>query len=59
MLPRKMRGDISNRIKAVEDLLVELSITPDDKFNEGITIKRGDVTEMEVEIRAAEKRKTA
>ncbi|MDE2020425.1 MAG: RusA family crossover junction endodeoxyribonuclease [Patescibacteria group bacterium] len=58
-LPRKMRGDISNRIKACEDLLVELSVTPDDRFCEGISIKRGDVTEMEIEIEAASARKTA
>jgi|SRR5690242_10252910 len=58
-LPRKVRGDITNRIKFSEDLLVELRVTPDDSLNEGVTIKRGDVTEMEIEIRAVEKRKTA
>lgn len=59
MIPRSTRGDASNRIKAAEDLLVALRITPDDRFCEGITIKRGDVTEMEIEIEAASARKTA
>jgi len=30
MLPMGMRGDVSNRIKLAEDLLVEHGITPDD-----------------------------
>lgn len=58
-LPRKTPGDISNRIKAAEDLLVELSVTSDDSLNQGITIRRGDASEMEIEIRAVEKRKMA
>lgn len=58
-LPRKMRGDISNRVKAVEDVLVELSVTPDDRFCESVTIRRGEVAEMEIEIEAASARKTA
>ena len=31
-LPPAMRGDCSNRIKAVEDLLVSHGITPDDRY---------------------------
>lgn len=30
-LPLKMRGDVSNRIKLAEDLLVTMGVTPDDK----------------------------
>jgi hypothetical protein len=30
-LPRKMRGDITNRMKLIEDLLVDLGLTPDDR----------------------------
>lgn len=30
-LPAAMRGDVSNRIKAVEDLLVKHGVTPDDR----------------------------
>ncbi|MDE2019723.1 MAG: RusA family crossover junction endodeoxyribonuclease [Patescibacteria group bacterium] len=58
-LPLSTRGDVTNRIKAAEDILVKHHITPDDRFCEGVTIRRGDVTEMEIEIRAVEKRKTA
>ena len=31
LLPIGMRGDISNRVKLAEDLLVELGVTPDDR----------------------------
>ena len=31
-LPAKMPGDVSNRLKAVEDLLVAHGITPDDRY---------------------------
>lgn len=58
-VPRKTRADISNLIKATEDLLVELCVTADDKFSQNVTIRRGDVTEMEIEIEAASARKTA
>lgn len=30
LVPDKMRGDVSNRIKLAEDLLVEQGVTPDD-----------------------------
>ena len=32
LVPAKMRGDASNRIKAPEDLFVKLGVTPDDRF---------------------------
>lgn len=58
-VPQKMKGDLDNRLKGVIDLLCELRVTPDDSQMNGVTIRRGDVTEMEIEIRAIEKRKTA
>ena len=39
-IPKKMRGDVDGRIKLVIDLLVELLITPDDKFCEKVTAFR-------------------
>lgn len=45
-LPRRMRGDISNRVKAVEDLLVKHGLIRDDRFSDWILIRRSDdVTE--------------
>lgn len=42
-VPHTMRGDVSNRVKAVEDLLVSLRITPDDRNAQRVTVQRGDV----------------
>lgn len=39
-VPASMRGDISNRIKLVEDFLVSRDITADDKNNWEVLIKR-------------------
>ncbi len=58
-VPQKMRGDIDGRLKAILDLLWKQRVTSDDSLCESVSIKRGDVTEMEIEIRAVEKRKTA
>lgn len=52
-VPRKMRGDIDNRLKGASDLLVTYGIIPDDKHAQRISIARADVTEMEIEVRAA------
>jgi len=41
VLPEKMRGDISNRIKAVEDLLVAHGITSDDSKCWDVRAMRG------------------
>lgn len=41
-LPRAMRGDISNRIKAAEDFLVAHRITSDDRHNCHVTVERSD-----------------
>lgn len=58
-VPKRMKGDLDNRLKGIIDLLCELRITPDDSQMHGVTIRRGDVTEMEIEIEAASARKTA
>ena len=50
-VPMKLRGDISNRIKAPEDLLVKQGLTPDDKHAFKVSIERNaDVTECEVRV---------
>lgn len=50
-VPAKMRGDISNRLKACEDYLVTREITPDDKHNWKVSIERSpEVDCCEVEI---------
>ena len=41
-VPAKMRGDISNRIKAAEDYLVSRGITRDDKHNRKVSIERDE-----------------
>lgn len=58
-VPQKMRGDIDGRLKAIIDLLWKQRVTDDDRYAEGISIKRGDVTEMEIEIEAVSARKMA
>lgn len=58
-VPEKMRGDVSNRIKAVEDILVELRVTPDDSKCARVIVQRGNVTEMEIEIEPLHMRETA
>ena len=40
MLPAKMAGDVSNRVKLAEDLLVNLRITPDDRNAVSVTAMR-------------------
>lgn len=40
-LPAKLRGDISNRIKLVEDLLVKVGIFTDDRHVSTLVVKRG------------------
>lgn len=40
LLAQNLRGDISNRIKLLEDLLVEYRITPDDKHAQHVTAQR-------------------
>jgi Holliday junction resolvase RusA-like endonuclease len=49
-IPRYLRGDISNRIKALEDYLVSREITGDDRHNARVVIERADVADCEVEL---------
>lgn len=49
-VPQKMRGDIDGRLKGIIDLLVTHRVTQDDKLLASVSIKRGDVSEMEIEI---------
>ena len=42
-LPEKMRGDLSNRIKAAEDLLVEHGVTPDDSRAVSVIAERSEL----------------
>ena len=44
IVPRSMRGDTSNRVKAVEDALVKYGVTPDDRIAEGSFCRRGDIS---------------
>lgn len=39
-LPNKIRGDVSNRVKLAEDLLVELGVTPDDRHAVSVHAER-------------------
>lgn len=41
-LPRKMRGDLDNRVKGLSDLLVLMGIVEDDRFCDRISISRAD-----------------
>lgn len=43
VVPRKTRGDCDNRVKAVLDALAKFGATPDDRFADAPTCKRGDI----------------
>lgn len=47
----RVRSDISNRIKAVEDLLVEMGVLADDSLVEEVRARWGDVKGCRIEIR--------
>ena len=50
-----MRGDISNRIKLVEDLLVSIEATADDKHAQRVSIERSaDVPEFDCYVTVKE-----
>ena len=51
----RVRSDISNRIKAVEDLLVEMEVLADDSLVEEVRARWGDVKGCRIEIWEAEK----
>lgn len=40
MVPTAMRGDVSNRVKLIEDFLVSREITHDDKFSQRTSSER-------------------
>ena len=42
-VPRGMRGDIDNRLKAAMDFCVAQKITPDDRHAQSVSVERGDV----------------
>ena len=52
-VPANMRGDVSNRVKAVEDFLVTQSVTPDDRHCVHVSAERSPDVQpgrMRVEI---------
>lgn len=50
----KIRGDVSNRIKAAEDYLVSRGITADDKHNRKVSVEVDEtLTLCEIEVRTA------
>lgn len=49
-IPAKTRGDVSNRIKSVEDFCVSRGLTGDDKNNRKVSIEAGHVACCMVEI---------
>lgn len=42
-VPRGMRGDVDNRIKALLDFCVAQKVVPDDKHAQSVSAERGDV----------------
>jgi len=44
-LPSTMRGDITNRIKVLEDYLVSRAITPDDRHNHETLIRKSSAVD--------------
>jgi Holliday junction resolvase RusA-like endonuclease len=50
-LPRGTRGDVSNRIKGLEDYLVSREITGDDRHNARVIVELADVDCCEVALR--------
>jgi len=49
-VPMNLRGDITNRIKAPEDFLVNQGLIPDDRYAFKVSIERGDVEECEIKV---------
>lgn len=49
-IPRKTRGDIDNRIKAISDLLVSVGATPDDRHMDRLQIERADIDCVKIEV---------
>lgn len=54
VLPRSMRGDCDNRLKILLDACVASGVVPDDRYVDGITVKRtGETSECLVTLRGA------
>lgn len=52
-LPSTMRGDITNRIKVVEDYLVSRKITADDRHNHEVSVRKSSAIDYcEVTIKS-------
>ncbi len=49
-VPYTMKGDISNRIKALEDYMVTRELTSDDSLTAKISIERADVVDCVIEV---------
>lgn len=52
-LPLTTRGDIDNRAKATLDALTRFGVIRDDRDCRSLTVRRGNLTEMLVTLRAA------
>jgi Holliday junction resolvase RusA-like endonuclease len=52
-LPASLRGDIDNRVKALNDLLVRHGVVEDDRFCRRLLIERGDVGEVQLTLAKA------
>jgi len=52
IIPASTRGDISNRIKATEDIVVACGVVVDDRYADKVSIERGNVEEMLICIRS-------
>ncbi len=53
-VPLKVRADVTNLLKAPEDLLVSIGVLPDDKHCFRASIERADVEDCEVTVLALE-----
>ena len=52
-VPMNTRADVTNLLKAPEDLLVSIGVLPDDKHCRRASIERAEVHDCEVTVRAA------
>jgi Holliday junction resolvase RusA-like endonuclease len=52
-LPLSTRGDIDNRVKPALDALTRFGVIRDDRDCRSLTVRRGNLTEMLVTLRAA------
>lgn len=50
-VPMKVRADVTNLLKAPEDLLVSIGVLPDDKHCFRASIERADIEDCEITVR--------